>query len=183
MSEYINLVPHTKNMLFSSLLVAVLCGVTLPQGFNYLRHHSFQLNIFFSANFFFHLFFIWKNKTLTYLYSRVSASHRPHASPPSLIGKLSLSSILSLFLSHWSPLLMSKPFISLFNCLFVHSHSLLMSPCFFSAYIDFGVIVLCFHSNQIWIRIKIFFSLKQNVSIKIPVIRRSKDWQKEIKQF
>ena len=47
--EYINLVPHTNNMLFSSPMVALLCGVTLPQGSNYQRQHNFQLNFFFSA--------------------------------------------------------------------------------------------------------------------------------------
>ena len=183
MLEYINLVPHTNSILFNSLLVALLCGVTLPQGFNYLRQHNFQLNIF-SVPIFFHLFFIWKNKTLTYLSRSSTHAFLPPTDLMPLLPHWSVSSLsLSLFLSHWSPLLMSKSFISLFNCLFVHSHSLLTSPYFFSACSDFGVIVLCFHSNQIWMRIKIFFSLKQNVSIKIPVIRRSKDWQKEIKQF
>ena len=165
MLEYINLVPHTNSILFSSLLVALLCGVTLPQGFNYLRQHNFQLNIFLAPIFFSFIFYLKKqnlNLSLSLLYSRVSASHRPHASPPSLIGKLSLS----LFLSHWSPLLMSKSFISLFNCLFVHSHSLLTSPCFFSACSDFGVIVLCFYSNQIWMRIKIFFPLNKMYQLK-----------------
>ena len=97
MLEYINLVPHTNSILFSSLLVALLCGVTLPQGFNYLHQHNFQLNIF-SVPIFFHLFFIWKNKTLTYLSRSSTHAFLPPTDLMPLLPHWSVSS-LSLSLS------------------------------------------------------------------------------------
>ena len=141
----------------------------------------------FQHQFFFHLFFIWNNKTLTYLSRSSTHAFLPPIDltpllPHWLVSSLSHRSSLSFSLIDHHCWWVSHLYHFLTVSLYIHIHF----SCLPISFLHIMTLELLFCVS---IRIKnewglsFFFSLKQNISIKIPVIRRSKDWQKEIKQF